>query len=198
MDDFQSLLSRVRACRLCENEMTRPPRPVLQAGRGARILVAGQAPGNLAAQSGKPFDDPSGERLRAWMGVDAATFYDADRIAVVPMGFCFPGPDARGGDRPPMKRCAGHWRAALLSELVHLQVVILVGQYAQAWHLGARRKPSLTETVAAWRDFAGEGLFPTPHPSRRNNAWLKRHPWFERDYLPALRGAVAQALSSGP
>ena len=194
MDELQPLLARIRGCRLCASEMPNAPNPVFRADRHARILVASQAPGNLADRSGTPFNDPSGVRLREWMGVSETEFYDASRVAIVPMGFCFPGHDAKGGDLPPMKRCAAEWRAALLSRLPDIRVTLLIGGYAQRWHLGSRAGRTLTDTVARWREFAGEGLFPTPHPSWRNNAWLKRHPWFETDVLPALRAAVRSYL----
>lgn len=170
------------------------PKPVLRADRRARILVASQAPGNLAHRSGKPFDDPSGVRLRGWMGVSEAEFYDPASVAIIPMGFCFPGYDSRGGDRPPMRRCAGEWRDALLSRLPNIAVTLLIGGYAQRWHLGRRAGRRLSDTVARWSDFAQEGVYPIPHPSWRNNAWLKRHPWFETDILPALRAAVRSHL----
>lgn len=175
--------------------MPQSPRPVLQAGKGARILVAGQAPGNLVAQSGKPFTDPSGVRLRAWMGVSEEEFYDEHRIAIVPMGFCFPGTDEKGGDLPPMKRCAPTWRPRLLPLLADIKLTILVGAYSQRWHLGPHAKRSLTATVENWRTHAEDGVFTTPHPSWRNNAWLKRNPWFESEVLPALQASVRSHLS---
>tara|TARA_R110002072_G_scaffold125838_8_gene262126 strand:- start:685 stop:1296 length:612 start_codon:yes stop_codon:yes gene_type:complete len=195
-DDLKAYLDRIRACRLCEHEMSRAPNPVLQASHSARVLVAGQAPGNLADVTGTPFNDPSGMRLRDWMDVSADEFYDASRVAIVPMGFCFPGHDAKGGDRPPMKRCAATWREGLLSRLPNVRVTILIGAYAQKWHLGKRAGTSLTETVRNWQAFTSEQLFTTPHPSWRNTAWLRRNPWFETDVLPELRRAVRGALES--
>ncbi len=174
--------------------MTHSPNPVLQASREASILVAGQAPGNLADRTGKPFNDPSGVRLRGWMGVSDAEFYDGARIAIIPMGFCFPGNDAKGGDLPPMKACAGQWREDLLAQLPSIRVTLLVGAYAQRWHLGKLAGRSLADTVSRWREFAREGIFVTPHPSWRNNAWLRRHPWFETEVVPALRAAVRSQL----
>jgi len=189
-DDLQTLTARLKACDLCKGDMPNDPNPIFQVSETARILVASQAPGNLAHQSGKPFDDPSGRRLRDWMGVSEAEFYDASRVAIVPMGFCFPGHDKNGGDLPPMKRCAPHWRAPLLSRMPSIRVTLLIGGYSQAWHLGERRGKTLRETVAKWREFANDHLFPTPHPSWRNNAWLKANPWFEDEVLPALRASV--------
>lgn len=193
---LETLLARIRACTLCAGDMPNTPNPVLRADRRARILVASQAPGNLAHQTSTPFNDPSGRRLRAWMGVSEAEFYDASRVAIVPMGFCFPGQDARGGDLPPMPRCARTWRQAVLEQLPDIRVTLLVGGHAQRWHLGPRASRRLTETVANWQAFASEGVFPTPHPSWRNNAWLKRHPWFEDAALPALQASVRSALRS--
>lgn len=194
MVELQTLLADIRGCRLCAGDMPEAPRPILQAGTGARVLVASQAPGNLARRSGTPFNDPSGERLRDWMGIGRDDFYDADRVAIVPMGFCFPGYDRAGGDLPPMRRCAPTWRTAVLSRLPNLKVTLLIGAYAQKWHLGPEFGRSLTERVAGWRTLADDGIYPTPHPSWRNNAWLKANPWFETDVLPALRTAVRAAL----
>ncbi len=195
MDPLQHLLGQIRACSLCAGDMPNTPNPVLQAGRAARILIAGQAPGNLADNSSTPFNDPSGVRLRAWMGVNEAEFYDARQIALVPMGFCFPGSDRNGADLPPMQRCAQTWRAELLALMPEIGLTLLVGAYAQRWHLGARAARSLTETVARWSEFAAHGIFPLPHPSWRNSAWLKRNPWFEDEVLPALRASVRSQLS---
>ncbi|MEL6567771.1 MAG: uracil-DNA glycosylase family protein [Pseudomonadota bacterium] len=192
--DLNSYLARIRACTLCKDDMSMRPNPIFQVSETARILVAGQAPGNLAHQSGRPFTDPSGQRLRNWMGVTEDEFYDASRIAIVPMGFCFPGYDKNGGDLPPMKRCASEWREGLLARLPNIKVTLLVGGYSQKWHLGGQAKKSLTATVASWRDFLSEGLFTTPHPSWRNNAWLKANPWFETEVVPALRASVRSWL----
>ncbi|MBB5518680.1 uracil-DNA glycosylase family protein [Amphiplicatus metriothermophilus] len=187
------LVEEIRACRHCAEHLPHEPRPVLQAAASARVGIFGQAPGTRVHASGRPFTDPSGVRLRDWLGMSEDVFYDARRVAIVPMGFCFPGLDAKGGDLPPRRECAALWRARLMALLPKLEVCVLVGAYAQRWHLGARAKPSLTETVAAWRDYAPE-YFPTPHPSWRNNAWLKRNRWFEAELLPALRARVAAAL----
>ena len=193
-DDLHAYSVRLRACTLCKGDMPNTPNPIFQVHENARVLVASQAPGNLAHQSGTPFDDPSGKRLRAWMGVSDDEFYDPTKVAIVPMGFCFPGYDKHGGDLPPMKRCAPTWRSGLLERLPNIKVSLLIGGYSQRWHLGPRMAKSLRDTVANWREFASEGLFTTPHPSWRNNAWLKANPWFEEDVLPALQASVRSWL----
>ena len=185
-------LAEIHACRLCAEHLE--PRPVLRVSRSARILVAGQAPGLRVHRSGVPFSDPSGERLRHWMGIDADTFYDERRVAIVPMGFCFPGFSAAGADKPPRRECARTWRHLLMQELSGFALTLAIGSYAQAWHLGRRRKQSLGETVRAFADYAPD-IIPLPHPSWRNNAWLKKNPWFERELLPHLRASVAAQLS---
>ena len=186
------LLREVRACTLCARELPLGPRPVLQASTSARILIAGQAPGSRVHQSGIPFDDPSGERLRAWMGIGKDIFHDAKRIAILPMGFCYPG-TGTSGDFPPRPECAGAWRAKLLAGMPHIELTMVIGRYAQAWHLGKAAKATLTETVTAWRDYWPNTL-PLPHPSPRNNIWLKRNAWFDGDVLPALRKRVTRIL----
>ncbi|MEL8055088.1 MAG: uracil-DNA glycosylase family protein [Pseudomonadota bacterium] len=193
-DDLHSLVAKIRACQLCRGDMDRAPNPILQPSATAKILIASQAPGNLADLSGKPFDDPSGRRLRDWMGVSEDEFYDASRVAIAPMGFCFPGYDKNGGDLPPMKRCAPTWREALLAQMPEIELILLIGGYSQKWHLGKRAEKTLTATVAKWREFISEGLFTTPHPSWRNNVWLKRNPWFEEEALPVLRQKVRALL----
>lgn len=192
-----ALIRQITTCTLCADNFVQTatahtPRPVAWFQAGARILIAGQAPGARVHESGRPFTDPSGERLRAWMGVDEACFYDRDRIAILPMAFCFPGYDAKGADLPPPKICATHWRQLALDEIGEPRLTLLVGSYAQKWHLGGRQ--SLTDRVRHWRDHA-PAIFPLPHPSWRNNAWIKRNPWFETELLPALRAAVAKALA---
>lgn len=186
---LRRLLREVRACTICAAHLPLPPRPVLQAGAAARILIAGQAPGRKVAASGVPFDDASGDRLRAWMGIDKAAFYDPDFIAVLPMGFCYPG-TGTAGDLPPRPECAATWRARLLAQLPAIRLTLVIGTYAQAWHLtqpgtGA----NLTATVAAWRQH-GARVLPLPHPSPRNNGWLRRNPWFGADVLPELKARV--------
>jgi uracil-DNA glycosylase len=189
---LDELLRQVRACRLCEAELPQGPRPVLQAARSARILIAGQAPGRKVHASGLPFDDASGDRLRDWMRVNRAVFYDAERIAILPMGFCYPG-GGRNGDLPPRPECAASWRAALLEQLPKLALTLVIGRYAQDWHLAAAGT-SVTDAVRAWRCHWPRVL-PLPHPSPRNNRWLRDNPWFEQDVLPHLRERVAALLS---
>jgi uracil-DNA glycosylase len=194
--EFDALRDEIAACRICAGRFAatataHEPRPVFWATPGARILIAGQAPGMRVHQSGKPFTDPSGERLRDWMGVDAATFYDRSRVAILPMAFCFPGYDARGADLPPPRICAETWRDRALSRFGAFRLTLLIGTYAQGWHLGGRE--SVTARVAAWRDHA-PAVFPLPHPSWRNTAWLKRNPWFEAELLPVLRARVKEVL----
>jgi uracil-DNA glycosylase len=194
----EGLLDRISACRLCAErfaatETAHEPRPVVRASASARILIAGQAPGARVHASGLPFDDPSGDRLRDWMGVDRDTFYDRNRVAVVPMAFCFPGYNAKGSDLPPPPICAKTWRAQVLAELPQVALTLLVGQYAQRWHLGALRGKSLTDTVRDWRAF-GPVRLPLPHPSWRNTAWLKKNPWFAEEILPWLQAEVARLV----
>lgn len=188
----QQLLGEVRACRLCADDLPLGPRPVLQVHPAARILVAAQAPGRRVHATGLPFNDPSGDRLRDWMGVDREIFYDPLRLAIVPMGFCYPG-TGKSGDMPPRPECAPAWREPVLASLPNLELTLVVGQYAQRWHLpGAGR--NLTDVVSRWRDFAPE-VVPLPHPSPRNNLWLRRNPWFEREVVPYLRSRVAELLA---
>jgi uracil-DNA glycosylase len=159
----------------------------------ARILIAGQAPGRRAHERGVPFDDPSGERLRDWLGVDKATFYDASRIAILPMGFCFPG-TGKGGDLPPRAECAPAWRKRLLKSLPNIELTLVIGRYAHQWHLGERQSATLTETVADWRAF-WPAFLPLPHPSPRNVRWIRQNAWFEKEVLPVLVRRVEELLS---
>lgn len=185
---LEALLTAVRGCTVCAAHLPLGPRPVLQAGESARILVVGQAPGVRVHTTGIPWDDPSGARLREWMGVDRDAFYDGSRIAIIPMGFCYPGRGA-SGDLPPRRECATLWLDRLLARLPRIQLTLLVGQYAQRHFLGPRRKESLAATVEAWREYAPRFL-PLPHPSPRNQPWLKRHPWFELELVPLLRARI--------
>jgi uracil-DNA glycosylase len=189
---MQRLIAEVRDCRLCAADLPLGPRPILQVHSDARILIAGQAPGSKVHQSGIPFDDASGDRLREWMGIDKAMFYDATRIAILPMGFCYPG-TGKSGDLPPRPECAATWRAKLLARMPDVELTLVVGQYAQAWHMKDAAKANLTDTVLAWRDHWPRVL-PLPHPSPRNNVWLKRNGWFESEVVPALRKRVRQVL----
>ncbi|CAB3798076.1 uracil-DNA glycosylase family protein [Pararobbsia alpina] len=185
---LDTLLADVRACRVCEQHLPLGPRPIVRAGRDARILIVGQAPGTRVHASGIPWDDASGERLRGWLGVDNKTFYDESQIAIIPMGFCYPGRGA-GGDKPPRRECAQIWLDKLLAELPKIELTLLIGQYAQHHFLGARRKSSLTDTVKAWAEYA-PAIVPLPHPSPRNQAWFQRHSWFASEVLPMLRSSV--------
>ena len=190
METEEQLIQRIHNCTLCEEYLVDGVRPVFQFSSSARILVAGQAPGRKVHATGIPFNDPSGDRLRQWMGIDRDTFYDASRIAILPMGFCYPG-QGRSGDLPPRKECAPQWRDLLLERLPELQLVLVIGQYAQAWHL--QEKGSVTEIVSRWRDYAPD-RFPMPHPSPRNNLWLRRNPWFEEELVPELQARVHEIL----
>ncbi len=192
MTSFSSLLAEVRSCTLCEAHLPLGPRPVLQLHPKARILIAGQAPGKKVHESGVPFDDASGSRLREWLGVTREEFYDPKQIAILPMGFCFPG-SGSSGDAPPRPECAPAWRKQLLGHLHHLEVSLVLGQYAQAYHFG-ERSSSLTELVRSWRTHWPR-MVPLPHPSPRNNLWLRRNPWFEHEVLPPLRKRVSEVLA---
>lgn len=182
------LLKKVRACEVCKEHLPLGCRPVIQVGTAARILIIGQAPGARVHASGVPWDDASGERLRSWMGVDKQTFYDESQIAIIPIGFCYPG-RGKGGDLPPRKECAELWLASLLSVLPNIKLTLLIGQYAQRHFLKHLRKNSLTGTVRHWQDYAPD-YFPLPHPSPRNTPWFQQHPWFEQDLVPVLRSHV--------
>ena len=186
--DLEGLLTAVRSCRVCEAHLPLGPRPVLQAGTTARILIVGQAPGVRAHTSGVPWDDPSGERLRAWTGLNTSLFYDASKIAIVPMGFCYPG-RGLGGDLPPRRECAALWLDHLLVQLPNIELTLLIGLHAQRHFLGRHRKATLTETVKAWREFSPKYM-PLPHPSPRNTPWFQRNPWFDEDLLPVLKQRV--------
>jgi uracil-DNA glycosylase len=185
-----SLLEEVRRCTLCAADLPHGPRPVLQYDPRASILIAAQAPGRRVHASGKPFADASGDRLREWLGVDVDTFYDPRRIAILPMGFCYPGTGG-AGDLPPQAACAPAWRARLLASLVNLELVLVIGRYALDWHLPNRRRDSVSAIVRDWRAH-WPALVPLPHPSPRNNRWLREHPWFERELLPVLRERILE------
>ena len=188
---LEELAAAVRKCHICEQYLPLGPRPILQVDAHAKILVAGQAPGRRVHESGVPFDDPSGDRLRDWMGISKAVFYDAAEVAILPMGFCYPG-SGKSGDLPPRPECEKAWRRDLLDRLSNIRLTLVIGQYAHKWHLPSTRK-NLTETVAAWKEFP-PGVLPLPHPSPRNNIWLKKNPWFTESLLPALKESVREAL----
>lgn len=193
-----TLADDIRACRLCAARFAATatahvPRPVVWFTPRARLLIAGQAPGARVHGSGKPFTDPSGDRLRVWTGLSAQDFYDLDRVAVVPMAFCFPGYDAKGSDLPPPPVCAATWRARVMADLPALRLRLLVGGAAIRWHIGAR---DVTAAVTDWRRWAAEGVFPLPHPSWRNTGWLKRNPWFEAELVPVLQARVREVMEA--
>lgn len=179
--------------------MPHEPRPVLRPSSTARILLAGQAPGTKVHLSGMPFTDASGDRLRDWLGVTSEEFYDTEKFAIVPMGFCFPGQDLKGADLPPRKECAPAWRAQLVASMPQIELVLTIGIYAQGWHMGAARRASLTETVSDWRDIwaaaTGPKVLPLPHPSWRNTGWLKKNPWFEMELLPFLKSEIRSRIA---
>jgi uracil-DNA glycosylase len=201
-DGLDGLRAEISACRICRDAPLRgiadrlphEPRPVAVLSSRARVLIAGQAPGLRVHESGLPFDDASGDRLRQWLDVDRPTFYDRDRFAIVPMGFCFPGYDAKGSDLPPRRECAPAWRERAISAMPQIELVLAVGSYAQAWHMGASRRENMTETVRNWRDgLAKQGrpaVLPLPHPSWRNTGWIRRNGWFEEELLPELRRRI--------
>jgi uracil-DNA glycosylase len=206
MSSLDDLLRELSACRVCRDApvygapLPHEPRPVIQASVTARLCIASQAPGTRVHLSGRPFSDASGVRLRDWLGLDETDFYDARRVAIVPMGHCFPGQDAKGGDLPPRRECAPLWRNRIFAALPALELILLIGQYAQSWHLGRESKDGLTATVGRWRDFVGgrhrPALLPLPHPSWRNNGWLKTQPWFEAELLPHLKREVRRLMES--
>lgn len=198
METLPQLKSRLAGCRICAGRFAATatahrPNPVVWFDGGARVLLASQAPGLRVHAANTPFWDRSGARLRDWMGVDEETFYDRSRVAIVPMAFCFPGYDAAGSDLPPPPVCAATWRDAILRRLPDIRLTLLIGGHAQRWHLGAAAKGGVTRLVADWRAHAPD-LWPLPHPSWRNTAWLRRNPWFEGETVPALRARVAEAL----
>ncbi len=199
----ETIAGAIRACRLCRDapqgaRLPHEPRPVVVVSQTARLLIAGQAPGTRVHESGIPFNDPSGDRLREWLGIGRDVFYDSARVAIAPMGFCFPGLDAKGSDLPPRRECAPAWRAELIASMRQVELVLAIGMYAQQWHLGDARKRTLTETVRDWREIFDSDraprVLPLPHPSWRNTAWLKRNPWFEAELLPVLRAETERLV----
>lgn len=191
---LDAVLEEIRACRACAGELPHTPRPVVRVFPETRLLICGQAPGRRVHESGLPFTDPSGDRLRQWLGIDADTFYGDRRIGVAAQAFCYPGTAATGGDHPPPRRCAQLWRPRLLAELPQVELTLLVGGHAQAWALGERRAGSMTATARAWRDYL-PAILPLPHPSWRNTAWLRREPWFAAEVVPWLQARVRALLA---
>lgn len=206
-DGLEDLRAAIAACRICrdapargpDDRLPHEPRPVAVISATARILISGQAPGLRVHESGLPFNDASGDRLRQWLGVTREQFYDPDLFAIVPMGFCFPGYDAHGSDLPPRRECAPRWRQKVMDAMPQIELVLAIGQYAQAWHLGNRRAATMTETVQGWRAHLGANAGPPvlalPHPSWRNTGWLKKNPWFSADVLPVLQERVTKLIS---
>jgi uracil-DNA glycosylase len=193
MSDLPQLLREIRACRLCESQLPLGPNPVLRASSEAKLLIVGQAPGTRVHASGVPWNDASGIRLRHWLGIERERFYDESQVAIVPMGFCYPGA-GKSGDLPPRPECAATWHGRLLPMLSSKRLTLLVGRYAQAGFLRERQQPTLTDTVRAWADYLPDYL-PLPHPSPRNQLWLKANPWFEEELVPVLRKRVEEALA---
>ena len=193
MEALESLLQQVRACRLCEEHLPLGPRPVLAASTTAKLLIVGQAPGTKVHASGIPWNDQSGKRLRQWLNMEPEVFYDASKVAIVPMGFCYPG-KGKSGDLPPRPECAQHWHQQLLSLLPNIELTLLVGKYAQDCFLGSSARSTLTATVTHWHEYLPQYM-PMPHPSPLNHFWLRRNPWFEADAVPALQQLVKDLLS---
>jgi uracil-DNA glycosylase len=205
--DLQSLVQQIRACRICRDSpqgkpLPHEPRPVLIPSSTAKVLIASQAPGTKVHLSGRPFTDASGDRLRDWLGVSPEEFYDPALFAITPMGFCFPGQDAKGSDLPPRRECAPAWRARLMAAMPQVELVLTIGLYAHAWHIGDARGASLTDTVRNWRTIHAREtwprVLPLPHPSWRNTGWLKMNPWFEMDLLPFLRAEIRRRIAEAP
>ena len=193
MQKLENLLSKIRKCEICTEHLPFGPHPVLQASQNAKILIVGQAPGIRVHETGVPFNDPSGDRLRDWLGVDKELFYNEQKFAIVPMGFCYPG-TGKSGDLPPRPECAAEWREKLLAELNEIELTFVIGGYAINWHLKEQKKNTLTETVKSWKEY-GDKIMVLPHPSPRNNIWLKKNPWFDAEIIPEVRDKVGKILT---
>ena len=192
MASLKQLLKDIESCEICKKDLPLGPRPVLRAHSNSKILIAGQAPGTRVHKTGIPFNDPSGDRLRDWMGVDHETFYDQTKFAIIPMGFCYPG-KGKSGDLPPRTECAKEWRERLLGKLNKIELTLVIGKYAIDWHINDKQKKNLTKTVQAWREYWPE-ILPLPHPSPRNNLWLRKNPWFEKDIVGLMRERINKIL----
>lgn len=188
-ETLNALFNRVRACKICAAELPLGPRPIVRGTAAAKLMLIGQAPGTRVHESGIPWNDPSGERLRDWLQMSPDAFYDEDKVAIVPMGFCYPGADAKGGDKPPRPECAPEWHPPILAAMPNVELTLLIGQYAQKRYLGKDRQKTLTATVQNWQAY-GPDTIPLPHPSWRNNVWVKKNPWFTEEVLPTLRARV--------
>ena len=195
-DPFKTVARQARACDVCQPHLDHPVRPIMRGSSASLIRIISQAPGKRAHEADAPFYDPSGRRLRDWMGVGEAEFYDERLVAITPMGLCFPGYDAKGGDKPPRPECAPLWQDRFTAALANVSLTLLIGQYAQKRYLGDQRKKTLTETVSHWRNYWPQ-FVALPHPSWRNNAWLKRNPWFENEVLPALKSRIRSMIDGG-
>ena len=195
LTDFETCLAKVRACRTCEAELPLGPRPVVRMAPGARLLIIGQAPGTKVHESGVPWNDASGDRLRDWLNIDHDVFYDPSKVAIMPMGFCYPGRDPKGGDLPPRPECAPQWHDRLLEFLPVIELTLLVGSYAQKRYLAETKSRTMTETVRDFRKHLEAGFLPTPHPSWRTTAWQRKNPWFDADLLPVLRERTASLVA---
>ena len=193
-ETIETLFREIRACTYCAENLPMGPRPVVRGSASARVCIIGQAPGVRVHRSGVPWDDPSGKRLRGWLGVDDHTFYDETRFAIIPIGFCYPGTMGNGGDYPPRKECAPLWHAPVIDALENVELTLLVGSYAQAYYLGKSRRKTMTETVRSWRDY-GPDILPTPHPSWRTTGWQKKNPWFDDEILPEIRRRVKALIT---
>ncbi len=191
-ENLEELLREVRACRHCAAHLPQEPKPVLRAGATARLLIVGQAPGRRAHESGLPWNDPSGDRLRTWLGYSREEFYDESRVAIIPAGFCYPGSGERG-DLPPRPECAPLWHPRLRAALPQLQLTLVIGAHAQAYYLGRRRKANLADTVQAWREYLPD-FFPLPHPSPRNQRWFRDHPWLDAEVIPEVRRQARELI----